>query len=1212
MRILLPLIYLTCLLWHTAIADDDKPSWSWGTKEEKKVEASTDQSEEKSEANPRSLSYSDILSDESEQLVYVQPEQLFNATEEAAANIVVDEILQSGRQGRHLKEYDEVYTDPTIQEALQKGDDVQARHLIKERLCSLGLMQCDSSDLDPKHGSYVSPDELIYAQPVAIKPVGEPIASIPLRGPPRAIYHPSKPHVPYGSAKPIPGPPRRGYGPPPPPSIYPNKPIYSSGSSSASFHGSSSNLYEGFVPPYKPHTEFTPDRPYKFEPPTKVSVNSPSGSASSDVQQHVHHHFHHGAGPDGKLPTVIVNNPVPVPSSPVTSAVEALQSINNGYKQQISSSTFDNGFTGSSSFSTLGSGSQSGVNTGYQGIYGNNNAKPIFENSGPQSFGNSGSNLYAGQTHSGFYGSGASSNSFGAASSNSFGASVGSFGNTAPFYKKELNVNKGYLNGNSLQPFNGGGYADKYQGFESARQENFDCVCVPINQCPSQDVLGRKEDFYLNIDPRNVKTDIQAEESITITDNNGTMTVVRVPKELSKDDQVAEDPKTDEVKKISKREAEKKTDKPDEKSNIEPRLIGGYLDDNFNDMKKVVPTFGVSFGLPQQGGGGHYPLNPFGSNPVVNPYGSSIGGSGINLGLVSVNPLVSVQVTKDDYGKKVVKPLVNIHVTPNDFLVHKIEDLFFYKKQALFSKHEHYHQHHGHSKPQIHHYHHRPPPIYHSKPVYHHKPVYVDGPEFSGPPIHHHKPIYVDGPEFSGPPIHHHKPIYVDGPGNYGGLEFSEPPPGAIGSPGFSHDEFPSYGGGGPFLSNDLFKRNNYNHTVPGKFVPEQYANEHVEYGRDYSNYQENVASSSNFENYRHGKNLLTDDGKSFDRVDNTYGSASIVSNSQNPSNRIKFPTSKRRRRRDTSEIDDEIITISKRQAFYQPNQCGPRHVCCRTPQRPQVPLPGGNGNNKQCGSRHSKGINGRIKNPVYIDGDSEFGEYPWQAAILKKDSQESVYVCGGTLIDDLHILTAAHCVKTYSGFDLRVRLGEWDVNHDVEFYPYIERDVISVHVHPEFYAGTLYNDLAVLKLDKPVDWTRSPHISPACLPDPYTDYTGTRCWTTGWGKDAFGDFGKYQNILKEVDVPIINQQQCQQQLQNTRLGFDFKLHPGFICAGGEEGKDACKGDGGGPMVCERNGLFQVVGIVSWGIGCGQHGVPGVYVRVAHYLNWIKEITRQY
>lgn len=140
--------------------------------------------------------------------------------------------------------------------------------------------------------------------------------------------------------------------------------------------------------------------------------------------------------------------------------------------------------------------------------------------------------------------------------------------------------------------------------------------------------------------------------------------------------------------------------------------------------------------------------------------------------------------------------------------------------------------------------------------------------------------------------------------------------------------------------------------------------------------------------------------------------------------------------------------------------------------------------------------------------------------------------------------------MKTYSGFDLRVRLGEWDVNHDVEFFPYIERDVQSVHVHPEYYAGTLDNDLAILKLSTPVDFVNSPHISPACLPDRASDFTGARCWTTGWGKDAFGDFGKYQNILKEVDVPIIGHNQCQQQLRNTRLGYTYQLNPGFICAG--------------------------------------------------------------
>lgn len=67
--------------------------------------------------------------------------------------------------------------------------------------------------------------------------------------------------------------------------------------------------------------------------------------------------------------------------------------------------------------------------------------------------------------------------------------------------------------------------------------------------------------------------------------------------------------------------------------------------------------------------------------------------------------------------------------------------------------------------------------------------------------------------------------------------------------------------------------------------------------------------------------------------------------------------------------------------------------------------------------------------------------------------------------------------LHSYSGYDLRVRLGEWDVNHDVEFFPYVERDVVNVHVHPEYYAGTLDNDLAVLRLTSPVDFANNPHI---------------------------------------------------------------------------------------------------------------------------------------
>ncbi|XP_033330848.2 uncharacterized protein LOC117222924 isoform X3 [Megalopta genalis] len=330
----------------------------------------------------------------------------------------------------------------------------------------------------------------------------------------------------------------------------------------------------------------------------------------------------------------------------------------------------------------------------------------------------------------------------------------------------------------------------------------------------------------------------------------------------------------------------------------------------------------------------------------------------------------------------------------------------------------------------------------------------------------------------------------------------------------------------------------------------------------------------------------------------------------------VDAPTSsgtEARAKREVAEDEDAAVEGRKKSTGEgrqflggPPRSCSPGFVCCRRRQQASKPRPG------QCGTRYTQGINGRIKTPVNVDGDAEFGEYPWQVAILKKDPTESVYVCGGTLISSRHILTAAHCVKTYAAHDLRVRLGEWDVNHDVEFYPYIERDVANIVVHPEFYAGTLYNDIAILRIDHEVDFLKNPHISPACLPDKRDDFVKSRCWTTGWGKDAFGDFGKYQNILKEVDVPVVNNQICEHQMRRTRLGPGFNLHPGFICAGGEEGKDACKGDGGGPMVCERQGRWQLAGIVSWGIGCGQAGVPGVYSRVSHYLDWIRQITNRY
>ncbi|XP_026316903.1 uncharacterized protein LOC113228002 isoform X3 [Hyposmocoma kahamanoa] len=1009
---------------------------------------------------------------------------------------IVDELV-SRKQGRSLGGFDEdVYSDPTIKQALDAGDDAEARSLIKERLCTLGLIQCEEEDVEEKR-AYVSPSDLIYAQPVDIKPIGKPVASIPLRGPPRA----------YGPARPMPYAPR--------PQKIPPKRISNGGSFRPGFsdkYGSSNvqfsqsnGLYGGNEGNYVTRPpNYASESPYIFENNrpsyNKVPPSQPPSNNKDIIQQHVHHHYVH-SDDSNKEPKVIIK-PVAIP----------VGSVGQLGAQSLSQQSAD--------IITAGGGDYSGFTTGgfkpMTGVYNLDNPDTIY---GSQ-YGHNNVNkqiLPKPYPNNGF-------------EDQKYGNSLGAYASqNNEFYKKELHVG-----GSSNNLYNQGpakfSQNNAYQeNYHEAKAQGFECVCVNYDQCPSQEIIGRRDDLYLPIDPRNKGSDIAALSDEQLDNLNKTESV-----ESSKDVNVNS---TEEIKKISKRETKNEQDGEVTKE-IEPRLIGLASYGGNGGMKQVQPTFGVSFGLPQPSYSG-YPINPFHANPIYNPYGPALNGGGLNLGLISVNPLLAVQVTKNDYGEKVVKPFVNLHVTPNEHVVNKLGHLFHEKKQYLFNKHEHYHHHNPYQYGHLHH--------------------------------HLHKPIH---------PVHY--------PSHYG-------PP--VYSPHHTHYE-PAYAKLHPYNAHESTTYNNDDYYDDGNHF-----DDNSDYNNPFQGYYntgfERSANASNKANERQG-------------YANRFAySRSLTIPSKNPgTNRggqtIRFPENRKKR-----EVVEKPVTenIEERQGYFgrpQIQTCKQNQVCCRRPLRPQA------ANIGQCGIRHSQGINGRIKTPAYVDGDSEFGEYPWQAAILKKDPKESVYACGGTLIDGLHIMTAAHCIKSYKGFELRVRLGEWDVNHDVEFYPYIERDVVSVHVHPLYYAGTLDNDIAILKLDHPVDWTKYPHISPACLPDKYTDYAGQRCWTTGWGKDAFGDYGKYQNILKEVDVPVLAHGQCQQQLRQTRLGYNYELNPGFLCAGGEEGKDACKGDGGGPLVCERGGTWQLVGVVSWGIGCGQAGVPGVYVKVAHYLDWISQTTGKF
>lgn len=234
---------------------------------------------------------------------------------------------------------------------------------------------------------------------------------------------------------------------------------------------------------------------------------------------------------------------------------------------------------------------------------------------------------------------------------------------------------------------------------------------------------------------------------------------------------------------------------------------------------------------------------------------------------------------------------------------------------------------------------------------------------------------------------------------------------------------------------------------------------------------------------------------------------------------------------------------------------------------------------------------------PFIVGGqNADPGEWPWQARV-----NPGPYLCGGALINEGWVLTAAHCVfdangNVFSPGQVNVVLGD----HSKSSADGTEQNktVSSVIPHPDYNPATNDNDVALLELTTPATIIPG-QVETIPLNDNDSISTGTLATVTGWGTTSFG--GTTADILQEVTVPIVSNQTC-----NTSYG---SITANMICAGYQQGgKDSCQGDSGGPLVTpDGSGGWKHVGVVSWGNGCAFPDYYGVYARTSKFVTWIED-----